>query len=47
MVLDAQFKELKVADLKTYLKMNGMSDVGKKEALIDRVLECMEKKNSI
>jgi hypothetical protein len=40
-------KDIKVADLKAYLKMHGMDDKGRKEQLIDRILIFMEHKNSI
>jgi hypothetical protein len=33
--------------LKSYLKMHGLDDKGKKEALIDRIIVFMEHKNSI
>lgn len=46
-ILEANLKELKVADLKTYLKCQGLDDKGKKEQLIDRILVFMEHKNSI
>jgi hypothetical protein len=45
--LDGALKELKVADLKAYLKLHGMDDKGKKDQLIDRVIVFMEHKNSI
>lgn len=46
-LLNSNLKELKVADLKQYLKIFGMNDKGKKEELIDRILVHMENKNSI
>jgi hypothetical protein len=36
-----------VKDLQAYLRMHGMDDKGRKEVLIDRVLNFMEHKNSI
>jgi hypothetical protein len=45
--LAVNFKELKVNDLKAYLKIHGLDDKGKKDALIDRVLGYLEHKNSI
>lgn len=47
LILNANLKELKVADLKQYLKMYGMSDKGKKDELIDRILVYMESKNAM
>jgi len=47
LILDARLKDLKVNDLKSYLRMHGMDDKGKKDTLIDRVLVFMEHKNSI
>ena len=47
MILEAQLTDLKVTDLREYLKINGMDHKGKKEALIDRILIFMEQKNSI
>lgn len=47
MILDARLKELKVADLKNYLISHGLNEKGKKQTLIDRVLQFMEHKNSI
>lgn len=47
LILNSSLKELKVADLKQYLRMNGMSDRGKKEELIDRILVFMENKNAM
>ena len=41
------FKEVKVNDLKTYLRIHGLDDKGKKDALIDRVLGYLEHKNSL
>ena len=46
-ILDGNFKDVKMNDLKAYLKVNGMDDKGKKEQLIDRILVFMEHKNSI
>ena len=46
-ILEADFKSLKVADLRQYLKRNGSDPNGKKQALIDRVLQFMQHKNSI
>lgn len=40
-------KELKVADLRNYLRINGLDDKGKKEELIDRIIVFIEQKNSI
>jgi hypothetical protein len=45
--LDANLKDLKMAELKNYLKSHGLDDKGKKEQLIDRILVFMEHKNSI
>ena len=47
LILDARLKEIKVNDLRTYLRMHGMDDKGKKDVLIDRVLVFLEHKNSI
>jgi hypothetical protein len=40
-ILNANLKELKVAELKSYLRVNGLDDKGKKEQLIDRILVFM------
>jgi hypothetical protein len=47
LILDARLKEIKVNDLRAYLRMHGMDDKGKKDALIDRVIVFLEHKNSI
>jgi hypothetical protein len=46
-ILALNFKDVKVNDLKTYLRIHGLDDKGKKETLIDRVLTFLEHKNSL
>ena len=47
MILNAQLKELKVVDMRSYLKMHGLDEKGRKEVLVDRILSFLEHKNSI
>lgn len=41
MILNANLKDIKVADLKNYLHIHGLDDKGKKEQLVDRILVYM------
>lgn len=41
MILNANLKDIKVADLKNYLRIHGLDDKGKKEQLVDRILVYM------
>lgn len=41
MILNSNLKDIKVADLKNYLRINGLDDKGKKEQLVDRILVYM------
>lgn len=46
-ITDGNIDDLKVADLKAYLKLNGLNDKGKKDELINRVLVFISEKSSI
>lgn len=41
MILNSNLKDIKVADLKSYLRIHGLDDKGKKEQLVDRILVYM------
>lgn len=41
MILNANLKDIKVVDLKSYLRIHGLDDKGKKEQLVDRILVYM------
>jgi hypothetical protein len=45
-IMNANLNELKVAELKSYLRSCGLDDRGKKDQLIDRVINYMTLKNN-
>ena len=47
MLFQGEMKQLKVAELKQYLRAHGLDDKGKKDQLIDRVITFVEQKNAI
>lgn len=46
-ITDGNIDDLKVADLKAYLKFNGLNDKGKRDELLNRVLVFISEKTSI
>ena len=46
-IYEGELSSLKVAQLREYLKGKGLSDKGKKEELIDRIMVYISHQNSI
>ncbi len=46
-ITDGNIDDLKVADLKAYLKLNGLNDKGRRDELMNRVFVFISEKTSI